>query len=302
MLDLRFFFSVEPSALAEDPSEWQHESHCSLLLGPPRCGKTSLLFQYAYNYAKSHAQRPNAVFFLCMKQKICNQLPLFPAAIEPDMTVLERIQMKFSLSLSLPLLSSSPLSFSLVSSFLSFFRFFLFCSLFLVVSFFQFRRYIDNEAELRAFCASLHLMQPPPELLAIDDLSSFFVEGATSAATLAKTAAFVREAANYLSSVNSTNPFSTVLVSDTLNLEAMPSHSRATAFYQRWFPLVLLLQGQHNPFSLSLLDGASSSSSSSTTTTKATFELSGDRFRLLSFSSSSSHQQPSSSSSPSLIP
>lgn len=60
---------------------------------PPSSGKTSLLFQYAYNYAAS-TDLLNAVYFICSKQKISNQLPRLPPNFEPRSEVMQRIKMK----------------------------------------------------------------------------------------------------------------------------------------------------------------------------------------------------------------
>ncbi|XP_037450505.1 uncharacterized protein LOC119320521 isoform X5 [Triticum dicoccoides] len=62
-----------------------------LLSGPPRCGKTSLLFQFAINRA---AESGRHVVFICSKGRLENSPPFLSQGVEPSLNVLQRIQIK----------------------------------------------------------------------------------------------------------------------------------------------------------------------------------------------------------------
>ncbi|XP_072963312.1 uncharacterized protein [Typha angustifolia] len=62
-----------------------------LLSGPPCCGKTSLLFQFAINCA-SESNRD--VVFICNKRKLENKPPFLSQGLDPSSDVLQRIQIK----------------------------------------------------------------------------------------------------------------------------------------------------------------------------------------------------------------
>ncbi|XP_072963313.1 uncharacterized protein [Typha angustifolia] len=63
-----------------------------LLSGPPCCGKTSLLFQFAINCA-SESNRD--VVFICNKRKLENKPPFLSQGLDPSSDVLQRIQIKY---------------------------------------------------------------------------------------------------------------------------------------------------------------------------------------------------------------
>ncbi|XP_037450498.1 uncharacterized protein LOC119320521 isoform X4 [Triticum dicoccoides] len=63
-----------------------------LLSGPPRCGKTSLLFQFAINRA---AESGRHVVFICSKGRLENSPPFLSQGVEPSLNVLQRIQIKY---------------------------------------------------------------------------------------------------------------------------------------------------------------------------------------------------------------
>uniref|UniRef100_A0A452YCT2 Uncharacterized protein n=1 Tax=Aegilops tauschii subsp. strangulata TaxID=200361 RepID=A0A452YCT2_AEGTS len=60
-----------------------------LLSGPPCCGKTSLLFQFAINRA---AESGRHVVFICSKGRLENSPPFLSQGVEPSLSVLQRIQ------------------------------------------------------------------------------------------------------------------------------------------------------------------------------------------------------------------
>ncbi|KAN0042511.1 hypothetical protein ACTFIV_005078 [Dictyostelium citrinum] len=62
-----------------------------LLSGPPLCGKTSLLFQYGYTYAKQGYN----VLFLCNKKKFQQNLPFFPMGFIKDDFILKKLKIKY---------------------------------------------------------------------------------------------------------------------------------------------------------------------------------------------------------------
>ncbi|XBJ23908.1 hypothetical protein VPH35_001908 [Triticum aestivum] len=63
-----------------------------LLSGPPCCGKTSLLFQFAINRA---AESGRHVVFICSKGRLENSTPFLSQGVEPSLSVLQRIQIKY---------------------------------------------------------------------------------------------------------------------------------------------------------------------------------------------------------------
>ncbi|XP_064939477.1 uncharacterized protein LOC135649273 isoform X2 [Musa acuminata AAA Group] len=63
----------------------------TLLSGPPSCGKTSLLFQFAINRA---SETNGDVVFICNKRRLEYKPPFLSQDIDPAAELLERIQMK----------------------------------------------------------------------------------------------------------------------------------------------------------------------------------------------------------------
>ncbi|XP_039830003.1 uncharacterized protein LOC120691103 isoform X2 [Panicum virgatum] len=62
-----------------------------LLSGPPCCGKTSLLFQFAVNRA---AESGRGVVFICSKGRLESNPPFLSQGVDPSMSLLQRIQIK----------------------------------------------------------------------------------------------------------------------------------------------------------------------------------------------------------------
>lgn len=80
------FFSV--------PQMDHHQQPQILLLsGPPSSGKSSLLFQFAYNSAVSTTT--SSVVFLCNRRKLEANPPFLSQGIDPSSQVFQRIQIKY---------------------------------------------------------------------------------------------------------------------------------------------------------------------------------------------------------------
>ncbi|KAE8646754.1 uncharacterized protein LOC101205665 [Cucumis sativus] len=79
------FFSVQ-----------QIHTHCEsshsikLVSGPPSCGKTSLLFQFAFNLGLE-----GNVTFICNRRKLENKPPYLSQGVDPTSETFQRIQMKY---------------------------------------------------------------------------------------------------------------------------------------------------------------------------------------------------------------
>ncbi|TVU30439.1 hypothetical protein EJB05_22063 [Eragrostis curvula] len=81
------FFSY--ASTAPPPHEY---AGITLLSGPPCCGKTSLLFQFAVNRA---AESGRGVVFICSKAKLETNPPFLSQGVDPSMGMLQRIQIKY---------------------------------------------------------------------------------------------------------------------------------------------------------------------------------------------------------------
>ncbi|KAG2706441.1 hypothetical protein I3760_05G104000 [Carya illinoinensis] len=82
------FFSVRQVELLDH----NHSDPIMLLSGPPSCGKTSLLFQFAFNSA---AGSNHEVVFICNRRKLESKPPYFSPGIDPSSDTFQRIQMKY---------------------------------------------------------------------------------------------------------------------------------------------------------------------------------------------------------------
>ncbi|CAN6282833.1 unnamed protein product [Urochloa humidicola] len=80
------FFSYSSNAPRRDEG-----AGITLLSGPPCCGKTSLLFQFAVNRA---AESGRGVVFICSKGRMENNPPFLSQGVDPSMSLLQRIQIK----------------------------------------------------------------------------------------------------------------------------------------------------------------------------------------------------------------
>ncbi|PUZ38753.1 hypothetical protein GQ55_9G220900 [Panicum hallii var. hallii] len=81
------FFSSTSNAPRRD-----EDAGIILLSGPPCCGKTSLLFQFAVNSA---AESGRGVVFICSKGSLESNPPFLSQGVDPSMSLLQRIQIKY---------------------------------------------------------------------------------------------------------------------------------------------------------------------------------------------------------------
>ncbi|XP_057773871.1 uncharacterized protein LOC130993125 isoform X2 [Salvia miltiorrhiza] len=63
----------------------------SILSGPPCSGKTSLLFQFAFN----SAEKGNAVLLLCHRRTLQSNPPFLSQGVDPSSDIFRRIQIKY---------------------------------------------------------------------------------------------------------------------------------------------------------------------------------------------------------------
>ncbi|KAM1438323.1 hypothetical protein ACFX15_011513 [Malus domestica] len=90
---VRRFFSVRQMDLQQN-----HHSHPILLLsGPPSCGKTSLLFQFAFNSAMEAARdcKNGQVVFICNRRRLEAKPPYLSQGVDSSSEAFQRIQMKY---------------------------------------------------------------------------------------------------------------------------------------------------------------------------------------------------------------
>lgn len=66
---------------------------CTLLSGPPRSGKTSLLFQLAYNICSQ--SESSTVVFICKRQNVERKPPVLSQDVDAGSEVFERVHMKY---------------------------------------------------------------------------------------------------------------------------------------------------------------------------------------------------------------
>mmetsp|Transcript_29822 Transcript_29822/g.65173 ORF Transcript_29822/g.65173 Transcript_29822/m.65173 type:complete len:238 (+) Transcript_29822:351-1064(+) len=88
-----FFCSVLSSRIQKQLREIPtvFDTRSCMLSGPPRSGKTSLLFQLAYNIAVEGKR----VLFICQRAKIELNPPLLPEGVSPSSDACERIDMRY---------------------------------------------------------------------------------------------------------------------------------------------------------------------------------------------------------------
>lgn len=94
MLVPSFFFSMtDDEDLQQVVKELYNLKYCAnsaLIIGSSGCGKTSLLFQYAYQVASLGKK----VYYVCIEKKISSSFPQFQSQFTIDTKILEKIQMK----------------------------------------------------------------------------------------------------------------------------------------------------------------------------------------------------------------
>ena len=91
----RFLENSDDSELAvvvQNAAQYlRYKPYLSMVVGPQRCGKTSLLFQYAYNSAAAG----RSVLFICRRRKMQSCMPLLLKGLVPDPRVLKAIHIKY---------------------------------------------------------------------------------------------------------------------------------------------------------------------------------------------------------------
>jgi len=149
-------------------------------------------------------------------------------------------------------------------------------------------KYIDDDKTLRSYMAKIHLLTQQPELIIVDDLSTFFsaYHGNDRPGLMAKTLAFLKEATDYSSTVlQRTQPHSRccLLISELTGIDCVP---RPQILLQRWLPLLITIQGKQKSFTMSVLQF---NHQSDPLKVNASFVLNSQSFRLhtLEFSQSS---------------
>ncbi|XP_062204856.1 uncharacterized protein LOC133906911 isoform X2 [Phragmites australis] len=85
MMDRFFSYASTAPRRSEDAG-------ITLLSGPPCCGKTSLLFQFAVNRA---AESGRSVVFICSKGRLESNPPFLSQGVDPSMSALHRVQIKY---------------------------------------------------------------------------------------------------------------------------------------------------------------------------------------------------------------
>ncbi|OAY42530.1 uncharacterized protein LOC110622011 [Manihot esculenta] len=76
----------------------RHQSQPLMFLsGPPSCGKTSLLFQFAFNnaIAETNEGAKSTVVFICNRSRLENKPPFLCQGVDPSSGTFQRIQMKY---------------------------------------------------------------------------------------------------------------------------------------------------------------------------------------------------------------
>ncbi|KAL5800657.1 hypothetical protein ACOSQ3_032289 [Xanthoceras sorbifolium] len=84
----RFFLGIQQTGTHQQ----SQSDPITLLSGPPSSGKTSLLFQFAFNCATSENVK---VVFICKKRRLESKPPYLSQGIDPSSDVFQRIQMKY---------------------------------------------------------------------------------------------------------------------------------------------------------------------------------------------------------------
>ena len=112
-----------------------------LLLGDKKIGKTSIAFKMAYEAASEGS----VVLFVCLQNKIRNSFPLMVSFAMPlaDDGAGDSMHNNGS-----QFLSWSPVILSRIQL-----------------------KYISNAAELKQLCASVHMLQPRPQCIVVDDFT-----------------------------------------------------------------------------------------------------------------------------------
>jgi len=112
-------------------------------------------------------------------------------------------------------------------------------------------RHLSSAKQLQSYLSNIHLLPQLPQLIVIDDFSSFF-PGIPDKPEMFKTLAFIKEAADYASSAvcesGECNECS-ILIGEVLETESV---QKKLDLFEPWIPLVFLIQGQHDLFTLTV--------------------------------------------------
>ncbi|CBI35670.3 hypothetical protein VitviT2T_001618 [Vitis vinifera] len=85
----RFFSGKITETAGEDAGNF------TLLSGPPSCGKTSLLFQFAFNAAVEGHSGNRDVVFICTRRRLESKPPYLSQGVDPSSDMFQHIQMKY---------------------------------------------------------------------------------------------------------------------------------------------------------------------------------------------------------------
>ncbi|GKU96262.1 hypothetical protein SLEP1_g9513 [Rubroshorea leprosula] len=85
----RFFFTSQTDVHRREPDP------ITLLSGPPSCGKTSMLFQFAFNSASESCSGNRNVVFICNRRRLETKPPFLSQGIDPSSDVFQHIKMKY---------------------------------------------------------------------------------------------------------------------------------------------------------------------------------------------------------------
>ncbi|RVW29194.1 hypothetical protein CK203_083931 [Vitis vinifera] len=73
----------------------QDAGNFTLLSGPPSCGKTSLLFQFAFNAAVEGHSGNRDVVFICTRRRLESKPPCLSQGVDPSSDMFQHVQMKY---------------------------------------------------------------------------------------------------------------------------------------------------------------------------------------------------------------
>ncbi|KAJ3416879.1 hypothetical protein HDV05_008464 [Chytridiales sp. JEL 0842] len=94
---MRFFSTTSPDLLKKLDRVKPFGIGSVILSGPKKSGKTSLLFQYAFNCVKEYGDHAHVVFIATSKEKLEKSRPcLASQADELDPEVLSRVHMRYA--------------------------------------------------------------------------------------------------------------------------------------------------------------------------------------------------------------
>ncbi|XP_022762542.1 uncharacterized protein LOC111308479 isoform X3 [Durio zibethinus] len=85
----RFFLTRQREVHQQEPDS------ITLLSGPPTCGKTSLLFQFAINSALECSSSNRKVVFICNRRRLETKPPYLSQGIDPSSDIFQGIKMKY---------------------------------------------------------------------------------------------------------------------------------------------------------------------------------------------------------------